>query len=348
MKFSKLADQVWGQEPDDQVRSFVFMSNLDAQETAGTMDVSVSVERIHADLVGNTELSSELYFVPDEWDEALGWVKLNYPLIDDTASASLDIVLDANYQPLPGQSFEPEALTLIDALLQHGEQAAAAQPWQRTTFHTAHMHPADASEECEYCAVLRQRGYIQAHEEIQQTIPLAVLAMKEWSAGDFTVVEVEGTDFPTALVPGIVELQHRAALDIPHGQLSVAPAEWDEHRLSQQSERILKTGTQLFTVLFVHDEQVAALSSIAIPPGSNPDIAEQGLTIVHPSYRGRGLGTSVKLEGLSLLAKNHPEIQRVATSNAVDNQAMLAINRAVGATEISRTTLWEKKECSQR
>ncbi|HJE10669.1 MAG TPA: GNAT family N-acetyltransferase [Corynebacterium glutamicum] len=340
MKFSKLADQVWGEEPDDQVRSFVFMSNLDAQETANTMDVSVSVERIHADLCGNTELASELHYAPDEWDEAQGWVKINYPLIDDTASASLDVVLDATFQPLPGQPFEGEALTLIDALLHHAENVAASNPWKRTTFHTAHMHPPGGDGDCDYCMVLQRRGYIKAHEEIQQTIPLP---SGDWSAGEFTVVDVEGTAFPSALIPSIVELQHRAALDVPHGNLSVAPAQWDEHRLAQQSERILKTGTKLFTVLFAEGSTVAAMSSIAIPPGSNPDIAEQGLTIVHPDFRGRGLGTAVKLAGLSLLSRCHPEIQRVATSNAVDNHAMLAINRSIGATEIARTTLWEKK-----
>ncbi|BAU96280.1 hypothetical protein N24_2018 [Corynebacterium suranareeae] len=340
MKFSKLADQIFGQEPDDQVRSFVFMSNLEAQEIANTMDVSVSVERIHADLAGNTELASELYFLPDEWDEAQGWVKINYPLIDDTASASLDVVLDATFQPLPGQPFEGEAITLIDAFLHHGEQTASKPPWNRNTIHTSHMHPPGANGDCDYCAVLESRGYTLAHEEIQQTLPLQD---REWSAGDLSVFDVVGTEFPHHLMPSIVSLQHRAALDVPHGSLSTSPAQWDEVRLHQQSERILKTGTKLFTVLFACSSTVVAMSSIAIPPGSNPDIAEQGLTIVHPDFRGRGLGMAVKVAGLSLLAKHHPDIKRVATSNAIDNHAMLAINRALGATEICRTTLWEKK-----
>lgn len=340
MKFSKLADQTWGAEPDDQVRSFVFMSNMAAQETAETIDVSVSVERIHADLVGNTELASELHFTPDEWGEALGWVKINYPLIDDTSSASLDVVLDAEYQPLPGHSLEPEAITLIDALLHHGESYAATAPWNRTTFHTAHMHPAGGVEHCDYCAVLANHGYHLAHEEIQQALPLAP---GSGSHVDYEVVAIAGTDFPTALIPSIVELQHRAALDVPHGGLSIEPEPWNETRLAEQSRRIAKTGTELFTVLFVADGSAVAMSSLAVPPGSNPDVAEQGLTIVHPNYRGQGLGTAVKQTGLEFLASQRPHIKRVATSNAVDNQAMLAINRALGAQEISRTTLWEKK-----
>ncbi|ALC06135.1 hypothetical protein CDES_08715 [Corynebacterium deserti GIMN1.010] len=339
MKVVKVADQIVGTEPEDQVRSFVFMSNMAAQETAQTMDVSVSVERIHADLVGSTEISSSLYYVPDEWDEAQGWVKINYPLIDDTHTASLDIVLDATFQPLPGTSLEPGAITLIDALLAHGEHIAALPPHRRTTFHTAHLHPAGGLDDCDYCAILSRRGYLFAHEEIQQIIPIG-----SWprSVDGVTVSEVVGTDFPTELLPGIIELQHRAALDVPHGQLSLQPAPWNAERLAQQSERITKLGTKLYTAVLSDDKGVVAMSSVSIPPAAHPHVAEQGLTIVHPRARGRGFGAAAKKACLSTLSSHHPDIQRVATSNAVDNQAMLVINRALGAVEISRTLLWEK------
>lgn len=360
LKIIKIADPIPGQEPGDQVRSFVFMSNLASQETSGERDISVSVERIITDLAGSTELVSQLFVatlddavplhatVPagtddEPWIEAEGWVKINLPLIDDTASASLEITLDAGHQPLPDQPLTDEAGELIHTLLAHAETVAGAPAWSRRILHTAHMHKAGADTRvCDYCARLIHAGYSAAHEEIQQVVDLSGVS-PDWDAPGMTVHRILGTDFPTDLIDGIVELQDLAATDIPHGTLTTDPARWSPRRLAEQSERIRQTGAQLLTVVFTDAVGVVAMSTVSLPPGSNPDVAEQGLTIVHPRARGRQLGRAVKLACLNLLRDRHPAVRRVATSNAVDNQGMLAINRALGAREISRTTLWEKK-----
>ncbi len=361
MKILRIADPIAGQEPGDQVRTFVFMSNLAAQETSGDRDVSVSVDRIITDLAGSSEGVSQLFVatfddavelratVPADYDdepyvEAEGWVKINLPLIDDTGSASLEIVLDAGNQPLPGQQLSPGATELIDALLSHAETTAGASPWSRGIFHTAHMHPTDATGPCDYCALLARAGYVKAHEEIQQVLDLASLP-GGWAAeaAGLGVHRIIGTGFPEELIHGIVALQDIAAVDVPHGALTTHPAQWSPRRLAEQSARITRTGTRLVTVVFTEADEVVAFSTVSLPPGANPDAGEQGLTIVHPRARGRKLGRTVKLACLELLREQHPQVKRVATSNAVDNQAMLAINRALDARELSRTTLWEKK-----
>lgn len=357
MKILKIADPVAGEEPADQVRTFVFMSNLATQEASGNRDASVSVERIITDLAGSTELVSQLHVatfddaehltatlgdnLDEPYVEAEGWVKINLPLIDDQHAASLEIVLDAGHQPLPGQELTPEAGEIIQALLAHGEHTTTSKPWQRSIFHTAHLHPAGEVLHCDYCALLEHTGYRKAHEEIQQVLNLADMP-QGWRAPGLAVHQIIGTDFPEALIDGVVELQDIAATDVPHGALTTNPAQWSPIRLAQQSERIRKTGAQLVTVLFTDAEGVVAFSTASLPPGANPDAAEQGLTIVHPRARGQNLGRAVKLACLELLRTQHPRVLQVATSNAVDNQAMLAINRALGAREVSRTTLWEK------
>ena len=366
MKIIQIADPVAGQEPGDQVRSFVFMSNLAAQEASGDRDVSVSVERIITDLAGSPELASSLFVatrdepvdltatVPagmedeEPWVEAEGWVKINLPLIDDRDSAAIEIVLDAGHQPLPGEALSAEATTLVDALLTHAETTAGTPPWSRRILHTAHMHPSAPTTGCDYCAVLERAGYRRAHEEIQQVLdldnlPAARRCLKNGGFdGEFTLHRITGTSFPEGLIAGIVELQDIAATDVPHGSLTTDPTRWSPRRLAEQSERINKTGAQLVTVIITDADGVVAFSTISLPPGANPEAAEQGLTIVHPRARGQRLGRAVKLACLDLLHDTHPRVGRVATSNAVDNQAMLAINRALGAREVSRTTLWEK------
>lgn len=366
MQIIQIADPVAGQEPGDQVRSFVFMSNLVAQEASGDLNVSVSVERIITDLAGSPELASLLFVatrdepvelsatVPadlgddEPWVETEGWVKINLPLIDDRDSAAIEVVLDAGHQPLPGQALTPEATTLVDALLTHAETTAGAAPWSRRILHTAHMHPPASATGCDYCTVLERAGYRLAHEEIQQVLDLDTLPTERVNPeakgpyGVFTIHRITGTSFPDGLIAGIVELQDIAATDVPHGSLTTDPARWSPQRLSEQSERINKTGAQLVTVVITDADGVVAFSSISLPPGANPEAAEQGLTIVHPRARGQRLGIAVKLACLDLLRDTHPRVRRVATSNAVDNQAMLAINRALHAREVSRTTLWEK------
>lgn len=362
MQIIRIADPVAGEEPGDQVRSFVFMSNLAAQEASGDRDVSVSVERIITDLAGSPELASILFVatrdkpveltatVPpglgddEPWVEAEGWVKINLPLIDDRDSAAIEIVLDAGHQPLPGQALTPEATTLVDALLTHAGTTAGAAPWSRRILHTAHMHPPTPTTGCDYCAVLDRAGYRRAHEEIQQVLDLDELPTGRTSleSSGFHVHRITGTSFPEGLIAGIVELQDIAATDVPHGSLTTDPARWSPRRLAEQSERINKTGAQLVTVIITDADGVVAFSTISLPPGANPEAAEQGLTIVHSRARGQRLGHTVKLACLDLLRDTHPRVGRVATSNAVDNQVMLAINRALGAREVSRTTLWEK------
>ena len=361
MQIIQIADPVAGEEPGDQVRSFVFMSNLAAQEASGDPDMSVSVERIITDLAGSPELVSRLFVathddpvelgatVPadgeeEPWVQAEGWVKINLPLVDDPDSAAIEIVLDAGHQPLPGEDLTPEATMLVDALLTHAETTAGAAPWSRRILHTAHMHPPAPTAGCDHCAVLERAGYRRAHEEIQQVLDLGSLPTGRGTldSGGFNIHRVTGTSFPESLIAGIVELQDIAATDVPHGNLTTDPARWSPRRLAQQSDRINRTGTQLVTVIITDMDGVVAFSTISLPPGANPEAAEQGLTIVHPRARGQRLGHRVKLACLDLLHETHPRVRRVATSNAVDNQAMLAINRALGAREVSRTTLWEK------
>jgi mycothiol synthase len=53
-------------------------------------------------------------------------------------------------------------------------------------------------------------------------------------------------------------------------------------------------------------------------------------TAVVASHRRRGLARWVKVESLRLLQRDRPDVSLVTTSNAEDNHAMLALNRALG------------------
>lgn len=68
-----------------------------------------------------------------------------------------------------------------------------------------------------------------------------------------------------------------------------------------------------------------------------PALAYQGDTAVDPAHRERGIGRWLKAALLRQALEEHPALQVVDTYNAGSNDAMLAINRALGFGVILRT-----------
>lgn len=60
-----------------------------------------------------------------------------------------------------------------------------------------------------------------------------------------------------------------------------------------------------------------------------------------PAHRGRRLGVWMKAANLEWLAADHPQVTRVVTSTAADNEYMLAVNRQVGFSLDAATENWE-------
>lgn len=75
--------------------------------------------------------------------------------------------------------------------------------------------------------------------------------------------------------------------------------------------------------------ELVAVTDLMIPPP--PQIhAQQGDTVVRRDHRGHGLGRTLKLKNLELMATVNPVVAHVHTWNASENRHMLAINSALG------------------
>lgn len=83
------------------------------------------------------------------------------------------------------------------------------------------------------------------------------------------------------------------------------------------------------------------ISEITRFPGSEPGIAEQGITMIAPSARGHGYGLELKKAALQAAAAELGAT-RVYTSNAADNLWMIDINRRLGWRVISGGSGWQK------
>jgi len=63
-------------------------------------------------------------------------------------------------------------------------------------------------------------------------------------------------------------------------------------------------------------------------------------TLVLREHRGHRLGALVKAAVLRDLAAAFPEVERITTYNAEDNEPMVAVNRALGFEPAGRMSMW--------
>jgi RimJ/RimL family protein N-acetyltransferase len=67
----------------------------------------------------------------------------------------------------------------------------------------------------------------------------------------------------------------------------------------------------------------------------------QGITIVDPGHRGRGLGLTIKSQNLRYAVSNRPALRAIDTHNAAANAHMLRINRLMGFRKVDEVTQWQ-------
>jgi mycothiol synthase len=74
---------------------------------------------------------------------------------------------------------------------------------------------------------------------------------------------------------------------------------------------------------------------------SRPDLVVQDGTAVHPDFRGHGLGAWLKAAMIDRILREHPDVNKIRTSNAESNEPMIKINRALGFEFHLQRTIWQ-------
>lgn len=148
---------------------------------------------------------------------------------------------------------------------------------------------------------------------------------------------------PDELLDQFAVLVTRMSTALPLAGLEIVEDPWDAARVRDHEKTIVETGRQLFVTAAVHEAtgELAAYTAIVTPHGSG--IAFQEDTLVLDEHRGHRLGMLVKTVNLPALLAQHPEIRRIHTWNAEENQHMLAINVALGFEPTGVVGLWQKK-----
>ena len=132
----------------------------------------------------------------------------------------------------------------------------------------------------------------------------------------------------------IMQTQPRDGLDI--GDVLIT-----SEQAGEIDRSVVESGSERWTV-FVRaaDGTCVGGTEIHLEPW-NPTLALQQNTGIDPHHRGSGLAKWAKATMLEHLRRDRPDVQRVQTSNAFSNDAMLAINTALGFRVISTRTDWQ-------
>ncbi len=118
--------------------------------------------------------------------------------------------------------------------------------------------------------------------------------------------------------------------DAPHEE-SFEPERWDPARLRAAEERGIAQGSRWYNVAAMHEASgdMAALTQIEVDPDVD-SWAFQDITAVTRPHRGHRLGLAVKIAMLDWLADAEPQVRRIHTFNAVQNEHMIAVNADLG------------------
>ncbi|WP_347305858.1 GNAT family acetyltransferase [Corynebacterium sp. SA-MJD20WY100] len=349
-------------DPSDVVRSFVFASNLAAQEATGDPAASVAPERVLNRLKGSTE-STTLLFAAVEGpavgevgelglpttpaavepgaDSPLfdyrGYILLTLPLLEEKGHADIEHILDVDLLPLPGEPLDPEgeevarwlaaqSLTLMEKLGRDVAQVGLT------------VEPEDP-----FLPAFRELGFERKHREEQIVCPVPEDPAVPLLPHGLVVRVWEDYDIPDAELPDVLELLTVAGADTCNGALTVEPVVWTAERLRDAAARLRDRKAHTLLVGLESEGRVVAMSELAHQEHGDPEVAEWTLTVTARDRRGEGLARLAQLVALREVRRVWPEVTRAYGSFAPADAPSAQLARSLGAQRISAAEAWELK-----
>jgi mycothiol synthase len=127
----------------------------------------------------------------------------------------------------------------------------------------------------------------------------------------------------------------------PRDDLAVGDVVIDSGQAAEVDRHLAESGRERWTLL-VRDPRGRCVggTELTFEPWQ-PATAQQQNTAVEPAHRGMGLAKWAKAAMLLRLRSQRPDVARVRTGNAFSNDAMLAINTALGFKITEVRTEWQ-------
>jgi GNAT superfamily N-acetyltransferase len=262
----------------------------------------------------------EVWYVPGEAGEAIAWVRLDLPDLENRDRGfAIPVVRPTARRDGIGRE-----------LLRHAADRAAAN--DRTTL--ASVAVLDSAGDAFMRRVGAKPGLVEARRmlDLATVQPGQFTRLRETAAAaaaGYTLVSWTGP-VPEEYL-GLVASAFNAMNDAPRDE-GWEDDIWDADRVRARANLILRlTDVRGYSVAALHDEtgEMAGLTQVEVDP-ERPDWGYQGLTAVTRAHRGHRLGLLTKAMMLEWLATAEPKIQRIVTGNAASNEHMIAVNETLG------------------
>lgn len=284
-------------------------------------------------------------------ERTLGGLWIGMPLKDNTSVAEASFSLDPDHDPVElvralwaaaVPLLRAEGRTTIQVWSDHAVDPGAEQLVPRTGVGSL---PRDA-----LALALLDVGL--ALEQVERHSVLHVATGLELAAAELPAArEAAGTAYRTVGWVGPVPPERREAMarlmsrmstDVPTGGLEVEEEAWDAERVAESDRVSARVGrTRVLTAAeHVPTGELVAYTYVDLPR-DKPAVGYQEDTLVHADHRGHRLGMLVKAENLLRLAEHAPQVRRLHTWNADENDHMLAINVALGFRATSHEGGWQ-------
>jgi GNAT superfamily N-acetyltransferase len=137
------------------------------------------------------------------------------------------------------------------------------------------------------------------------------------------------------------EFGRRMSTDVPLGEQELGEEVWDRARV-RGLEAALEAQNRAKVTTVARDDatgRLVAYTEVVVPLGA-PESAWQHDTLVLREHRGHGLGFAVKVTNLFAIVERHPDVRRINTRNAADNEHMIAVNEEIGFEVTAHSTHW--------
>ncbi|WLQ06925.1 GNAT family N-acetyltransferase [Arthrobacter oryzae] len=336
-------------------REFGELSDALVLETWGNADRLLPLEARLQYWRDNPYAQVRLFFVRVDGRMA-GRSWMRFGILENVRTALLHVIVLRNFR---GRG-------IGRALLAHAEQVAASRGC--TTLQTFTEHPADF--DAEGPGLLRPatgtggvpaeadgvRFALRANYRLEQVERFSALPLPP-SADTLDALEAEALQkageryellhwrdrCPEDLAEQLAVLMSRMSTDTPVGALSYDAESWDVARVRHVEKRWKQAGLDSLVACARHrgTGELAAYSVLQVAEGK-PWLANQDDTLVASHHRGHRLGMLVKLLNIRRLLAGYPDVERIVTFNAVENDHMLSINVALGFKPAGYDGEWQK------
>jgi hypothetical protein len=145
-------------------------------------------------------------------------------------------------------------------------------------------------------------------------------------------------DSPEEYAVQLAVLMSRMSPDTPVGALNYEEETWDVVRVRHVESTWKKAGLNSLVAAARHRStgELAAYTVLQVSDGK-PWLATQDDTLVAGHHRGHRLGMLVKIRNIRRLLAGFPDVERIITFNAAENDHMLSINVALGSVRRNTT-----------